>query len=528
MPKVKLTILLIKSEITDFNQLIRSGDDIHSQQIGSGVLYYKLSQPHSPKWVDTFFDNSLNEDVFLQVSSVNALYLIRRRFENGDRIFAISFGFGRFLLNPDVLDIRFGLITTLNSIKDSQIRSVDLNTLESIPRVERVQTSKLSEVRDFGIDEEHDLLRSITGKTKDNLVNHLGNSITGSESLRISVDATFETVGDVLDICYRQYLRNDYLEKFDWINNLHIVKDNNLIHDLNERIVRDLNFGERDTLWMSIPDVLDYSQLCAFRIAEGHDVQDDINIDDVIQEVYEGRTDLTLRDLTSRKVYAVNGDNAYIGSWSYYKCIYGEVTVEAGRKFILNEGQWYEVDCDYLQEVEDYYANAMLSTLDMPNSLNGEHEGDYNQRLANLSSNYILMDKKLIPTGVSRNNIEVCDVYTVDKNLIHVKNGHGSSSVLSHLFNQGYVAAILLAQRDFRLAFNHVLNQHYSDKPNIASFSLPTDEGYNPSDFTITYAIITKKTGDRPSIPFFSKITFRNIAKTLTNMGYNVLLKNIE
>ena len=55
----------------------------------------------------------------------------------------------------------------------------------------------------------------------------------------------------------------------------------------------------------------------------------------------------------------------------------------------------------------------------------------------------------------------------------------------------------------------------------------PEDNDYKPNDYTIVYGIITGKNTNRPKIPFFSKVIFRQIAITLTNQGYNVCLSNI-
>ena len=55
----------------------------------------------------------------------------------------------------------------------------------------------------------------------------------------------------------------------------------------------------------------------------------------------------------------------------------------------------------------------------------------------------------------------------------------------------------------------------------------PEGNDYKPNDYTIVYGIITGKNTNRPKIPFFSKVIFRQIAITLTNQGYNVCLSNI-
>ena len=137
------------------------------------------------------------------------------------------------------------------------------------------------------------------------------------------------------------------------------------------------------------------------------------------------------------------------------------------------------------------------------------------------------MDKQLVKTGIPQNEIEVCDVLTQDKYLIHVKKGHGSS-VLSHLFNQGFVSGTMLLQQQFRKETNKKMKADViHGKPDQANWLFTENKDYIPGQYTIVFGIITGKNVARPRIPFFSKVVFRQIATTLSNQGYSVCLANI-
>ena len=137
------------------------------------------------------------------------------------------------------------------------------------------------------------------------------------------------------------------------------------------------------------------------------------------------------------------------------------------------------------------------------------------------------MDKQLVKTEIPQNAIEVCDVLTQDNYLIHVKKGHGSS-VLSHLFNQGFVSGSMLLQQPFRKAVNKQMKTTVlRDNPQQSDWLFTENKDYRPGDYTIVYGIITGKNTERPKIPFFSKVVFRQVAMTLSNQGYNVCLANI-
>jgi uncharacterized protein (TIGR04141 family) len=78
-----------------------------------------------------------------------------------------------------------------------------------------------------------------------------------------------------------------------------------------------------------------------------------------------------------------------------------------------------------------------------------EKEGPYNERLSKALQGAILLDKRTVSRSQAT-AIEICDVVTKTKQLVHVKRGTSSSS-LSHLFAQGVVSAELLhMDSDFR------------------------------------------------------------------------------
>ena len=98
MAKVKISIYLIKDGI-DIDSVVdieRTDVTIHHCDDGS-VVYAKLSNIHTPQWVN-YFDSQLDLSE-LKSSSSSALHVTRVEVEPGiARLFAISFGFGYTLL----------------------------------------------------------------------------------------------------------------------------------------------------------------------------------------------------------------------------------------------------------------------------------------------------------------------------------------------------------------------------------------------------------------------------------------------
>ena len=53
------------------------------------------------------------------------------------------------------------------------------------------------------------------------------------------------------------------------------------------------------------------------------------------------------------------------------------------------------------------------------------------------------------------------------------------------------------------------------------------ERDFHHEEYKVIYAIITNKEGDRPSIPFFSKVSFRQVCQRLKDYGYQVSLMKI-
>lgn len=142
----------------------------------------------------------------------------------------------------------------------------------------------------------------------------------------------------------------------------------------------------------------------------------------------------------------------------------------------------------------------------------------YNQEVCKSNpQRYFLMDRKTIRMGGTP--IEFCDIYTSDRQFVHVKKYSGSS-VLSHLFFQGAVSAENFFNKEYREKVNEKLED---------GFKVPT-ERITSSDYEVVFAIAKDnlQEGERPEIPFFSKVSFRSVVSRLRNFGYKVTLKGIN
>ena len=534
MAKIGLSILLIKETIHDEEGYLR---DVHTDRCsidGVGTLYYQNSFRKDARKIENFFGDKLPagdvdgvEKPILFTANVQAALIIKRVCQGAERIFAVCFGFGRNLLIADAIQDKFGMYTVLNSIDPSTIRSVDLNRLESIPKHDRRQTSKLSKLNTFELNVERDLLRAVTGRAKEEYQSQLGETITGAEPLKISIDIAIDQLPARLEEIYGIYKKEDYKNDFGWIDKILPLKDQNQINQLETELIERINTNHRETIWMSIPELIDWNQLNSIRYSKKGLDYYDLEIDSILSYVFNDEP-VSKALLQSRYAYAFDGAGNELTHWSLFKCLYAEVDLNPG-VFILNNGQWYQIESSYEMDIKNYYSAATLSPFTFSKAHLNEKEGDYNKRIANEDTvKRLLMDKRLVKPAPTEDEIEFCDIYTTDKELIHVKRYSGSAT-LSHLFNQGIVSGELLMQNAFRSILNQKIDELARDVEtrDLSAWKVP-ELFIQRGDYKIIYAIITDSTTNPPVIPFFSKVTFRHASTRLKDYGYQVLIMRIE
>jgi uncharacterized protein (TIGR04141 family) len=135
-------------------------------------------------------------------------------------------------------------------------------------------------------------------------------------------------------------------------------------------------------------------------------------------------------------------------------------------------------------------------------------------------TDYLLLDQKLIQIDeVPGPGIEVCDLLDVKgRRFIHVKKSSRQSSVLSHFFKQGSNSARMLRQYEpFKAGFLEVVRKHFGQaKARELEKALA-------ERWTIEFQIADFPRPDGTNnIPFFSKLTLKEEARSIEAMGFDV------
>jgi uncharacterized protein (TIGR04141 family) len=508
----KLSVYLVKSGITDLEDMVESTQEpvtVNDQ----GTFVFEESHPNRPVWIENFFGSTLDQQNIF-TSSARGIFITSVNTEDGERWFIVTFGFGRHMIKDGVIEERFGLKIVLNSVDVTGFRSIDKTTLGSIPKHSREQMSKDVSPFEFGIDIEQDLISAVTGKSRDE---HFGKTVSGKDALYASVKADVNDVKDFLRHSYTRYKSNDYKRDFDWIDQIAEVRDRAVVEQLNTALVTKLAVGEIESIWMAVPEVVDWSDISGFRYlrAKQAELHDDLDVPAYLNDL--GRSP-TIDELKNSRVFCISTsteDTLY--SWSAYQCLYAECRVNS-KLYILNSSKWYEVADNFSEAVQNDFQNMTRSSVVLPDCEH-KNEDDYNQHATSALTGSCCMDKKLITYGGGHSSIEFCDILSGDKKMIHVKK-YGQSSVLSHLFTQGVVSGeLFVSDEDFRTK----LNTKLPDSHKLADI---TARPIAP-EYEIVYAIISNSE-DGLDLPFFSKVSLRNAKRRLTGYGYNVTIKKIQ
>lgn len=510
-----LSLWLLKDSDAEFEEAFKDPGELDSRELsiencGEATLFFKTVAPRQPKWT-SLFSAQVPEIAAMRNLGTAAVLLLKGV---SGKTFALTFGYGWQLLRQDACENNFGLRVVLNAIDPEKLRSLDVQSLEGVPLHQRTQAGKATAVSEFGLDVEQDILCAATGAPKND---ELGGTISGKDSLKISIPVDLKTLGNIVAEFEALFGSEEYKANFAWIDHLSEVRDRELSESLDTALIHKLKVNDFSKTWLAVPEPIDWHDVECFRYQKRKRGKSQTDIDwlSYLASLDEPE-ELNVEDLKKHCVYCISqssGLEKY--HWTVYKCIYGEVSLEQ-RTFALTNGKWYQIDADFLQAVNTYVDGIAKTSLTLPPS----HENDekaYNERTsASDPATFALMDCVPISHGGGHNKIEFCDLYTNSKKFIHVKR-YGGSSVLSHLFAQGVVSArLFLSDAEFRAKVNERLpSSHRWENSDIRP---------QAGDYEVVYAVISNGGSASLEMPLFSKINLRNAAQTLRSFGFNLSL----
>ena len=513
----------------------------------SAKLFVVEPIPKKPLWAEFLKPGFGELEVVKEAVANSALMVLKIRMRK-NCYFAISFGIGRFLLKPNSYVRNYGLRTSLNTMFQKQlpgqefsperIRSIDAKTVAANTIHTRRQTDRKATFEAFGLDTQRDFLKMVTGSPC--VPEEWGTRITGADAIYINQEINLRRLGDICRKIEKMYQRDDYKELFDWVDNINIVTDVDLIKELENQLLINLKTRNISALELAPPELVDWDEIDYFLYNIDREAKPkDLYIVDYLKKLDEKNKlgDLNIKKLkTTHKVEALDQNENTIHSWSVFKCLSGEVIVN-GKTYLISGGDFFDIAANYIKQLNTFIKALKECRKKLPTSAEDKNEGDYNADAANSSYKYLLLDKKTVRVSGKTTPIEICDVLSEDGFFIHVKRKLGSSS-LSHLFSQGTVSAdlFLMSQEYRKKVFTQIEKAEldrekqggrYRFKGRFSNFDLA---GIDPSKYEVVYAIIAKWDNRKfvDALPFFSKVNLRRHVEDLRRMGYKVSYKRIK
>ncbi len=437
------------------------------------------------------------------------------------RIFAVCFGYGYTAIDQELIEPDFGLWVAANSIASNKVVAVQARNVDPITVSKHFVVNRDSEMFIFDIDFMLNVLTSLDGRPEDS---KFGTRVRGRDACYLTAKVDVGKLKSECSKLLKAYGVTRKDDAFQMLRDVRYVKQKALQQKLNQKLSDALRAGEDTALGLVLPDIGEYEQITKYVFGTHAKAieMEELAIEKVLQWIEAHRA--TSGSVLSLKFEALNDDGAVLRKFTLKQAVVFQAQQD-GDTFVHTLGRWYRVAADFVQRVNDQLASGLIKTITKRNWLPDIHEvgqnaeGRYNERASNKTTRALLDKDNVHIPGESQ--IEVADLFSKDKEFIHVKR-HTRSATLSHLFAQGTVSGRLFREYE---AFRKKLRTKLPTKLK----SLIDPKSASVSGYTVVYAISAPAHYTLPDdLPFFSKVNLLQHSRELDRMGYGVKLYHIR
>lgn len=219
--------------------------------------------------------------------------------------------------------------------------------------------------------------------------------------------------------CYKESCKSEYLQKYDWIERIQeVVNDDLLIDKIKEEAFKTYTNRDFSKFWIAIKDVFDWENVSEFTIRHSRNRKlayssQDIDIDQFTQFITNNNISIeSLNDFKNFKVYITfSADSETISQdyWSLFDCIYCVVQIE-NSNYVINGGKFYKIDTSYCNKINQEF-EALVPVQPYPENSKTQREDEYINELCNeinYKDDLVNLDKVFVKFD---DNIEICDIY---------------------------------------------------------------------------------------------------------------------
>jgi uncharacterized protein (TIGR04141 family) len=512
-----LTIFLIKSDRADPLEKILGAVAENIFELASPLEGRVLSfAPHKgePPWAKAL-RGVLKEKSFSAFGqSPSALMVVK----HGGQTFALSFGHAAARLLPDWLERDFGRRVALNAIQSNKLVEIHLEQVFAKWHVARERAPRATSVEEFGVEFDRDLVARVEGFPKEK---HkvLGGVVRGGTNLRVK--APFPGLSDILEKCSNLYASKSYQTTWPDIDNINPVQDEDLEARLDAQLdkeMADANVEKRMVM-----------------LAPLHRQEDDLSADSYVfgrYTKYSATTPylmytswlshlatkgLAASVATAKKtpIHILGVDGTDLNTCPVYECLGYELTLNK-RQYVLSSGVWYEVDTNFISQVDTLLRRKLgLPKVALPNWNGRCTEGEYNLQCAR-AAGFLSFDKKNIQYGGGQSQFEFCDILHLQSKTLYFAKIPTKSTGVSHLVEQVRRTVELTFGDDssFRETVQESMKKHQKGADTSWLDSRPKNSEWNLCLVSLGKHVL--------QFPFFARCSVRRLYLDMRKRGFDV------
>lgn len=442
--------------------------------------------------------------------------------------YALTFGIGaEAFINPEFLVRDFGLRVAMNICDVEKLKRIQTSIHEAVSAHAEKQISTGSNLTVFGINDEKEFLRSVTGIARAEY--DFISTFTGKDSISVklskdqrlswvNIAASISSLGEAYDL-------DSYETLFPGYAKFHIENDPEKLEILDMSLFEKIREGNFDNIHLAPPEFIDFDSR-SFSYSATPDVfLDDISIEGLIESRRAFSERSSMKSIKGMHIHVWNTETGVkIKEWQAYRCLVAEIELD-DTTYILSMGQWKQISEDFKGEVDGYLATIHINNSEyLPNGINiwvpdakrdrngnpiGENrEEAYNQEVAGLTRDLFLFDKAKIQIAGDK-IYEVCDLLHSERHFVHVKRLKNGSASITHLFLQGkFYADAFLSDRKCRESMRAYIGESLQGDDSVQFLSAIPDlrEKIVANDYLIIFCLLIEQEGKTISdLPFMSR-----------------------
>ena len=401
-----------------------------------------------------------------------------------DRKMVLTWGQGRHLLKKDQLEPEFGLRMVGNQARPRSFKKIKLEEPSTNTRQIQTAYNKPTDIHSFSVGDEFgpQLLRQVSiqlPREGENPKKRKFVTLEGSDKyLSLPKKLCLSKLSSLGDRLLRTHKREDFLESLPMMKKFTVITDPVLIQKFEKELfARRKSQGAYSLVFPSEELIVPPGYKYELGVPEEKKVVSKFEepIDFLREKITECdslekfQAFLKTEIKYFKKRNKDKEDTSTVYDWLIFECSKKDSLI------VLREGTWRIYDAQYVETIYKH-TEKLFEKTNLPPIRSDEEEAEYSERVVrDHEKEWILLDRQTPRAIEGRPNskVEMCDLLTLNKELIHVKIGVDLAK-LSYLFDQGCASFQILSKNSF-FRLNVFLTYLRSEMAKIADYLMPQE-----------------------------------------------------